>query len=98
MESITINLSLLGLMISAIMMVVSMANMNRGKRERDDQRFKENIEMSVKLDNISNGMSEIKKDLQKSLDGYNKNEKRISALETAVAGILQKITKIEEKK
>lgn len=97
MEDVTINLSMIGMIISLVMMAVALANMNRAKRDRDDKRMRENIEMSMKLDGIGDGMREIKSDIAKSVEGYNRNDRRITALETSMSNVIVRVGKIEDK-
>lgn len=97
MDNVTVNLSLVGLIISAVMMLIAITNMNRDKRNRDDTRYRDSIEMSVKLDNISSGMTQIRGDLQRSLEMQNENEKRIIKLEQSVANLIRRLNALEGK-
>lgn len=97
MGNVTVNLSIGGLIISAIMLCVAIINMNRDQKNHEGDRFRESIETKTKLDMISDNMEEIKKNFQKLLEKMQSDEVRTKALETSVTILITRVENLEKR-
>lgn len=94
---INTTVSILSLLIAAVPATIAILSMMKSNKELEDKDLEKSVKNEMRMDRFGVLLESIQDSINKLLDGFTSNEKRISLLEHSVKEIAKELDELRKK-